>query len=222
MTLVNTIGINKLERSRKKGKQLSQHISTKARFVTDSSPEELIQSEKDKRQWMPHSVGLLVLAPRVDGLVLVQPRKVIERGASHVVVPPQRSLDTQVGVWGTAANITKELLLVPIHQDRIRYVGSGRGNAYRSGVLQPYGKWIHWFVIYIRGSTRVLNRESVWFVNPQWCGYKQLHEMNNYAMTTRKHMLLLQALASIDNSGQLIESTKARLSELLPALTKVA
>jgi len=201
---------------------LSHHISAKARFVTDSSPEELIKSEKEKRQWMQHSVGLLVLAPRVDGLVLAQPRKVIERGASHVVVPPQRSLDTQVGVWGTAANISKELLLVPIHGDRIKYVGSGRGNAYGAGVMQPYGKWIHWFMIHIRGNKRVLNRESEWFVNPQWCEYQQLHEMNKYAMTTRKHILLLQALASIDNSGKLIESTKARLPEVLSRQTKVA
>ena len=171
---------------------------------------------------MPHSVGLLVLAPRVDQLVLVRPRKVVERGAAHVLVPPQWSLDTQLGLRGTAAAITKELLLVPIHDERIQYVGSGRGNAYRSGTVTPYGKWIHWFMIHIRGNMRVFNHESGRFVDPQWCGHKQLHEMHTYAMTKRKHTLVLQALASIDNSGRLIESTKAYLPEVLSGQTRVA
>jgi hypothetical protein len=196
--------------------------SKRAIFVTAEAPDKLVQQERNRRPWMRHSVVLLILSPRVNELALVQPQKALDRDGEHVVVPPQCSLEMGDNVVGAAIQISEDVLNVPIHPDRFMYFGSGRGNSYGSGVLKPYSKWVHFVAVHIRGNKSVLNRSSHGFVRPQWHGVKSLESMGMYAMTRRKHEMIMQALASFDNSGKLVEMAQAKINATSATRTQAA
>lgn len=176
--------------------------SNKAAFLTRHDPDELVKQQRKLRSWMPHSVAVLVLSPRGDQVALVLPKKANGRGAEHVRVPPQVSLDKMSTVSMTGALLLRQLLKQPPAREKLLFLGSGRGNKYLSEVdVKMYGKWIHWVGVRLTATRDVFRKDSQLFERPYWCSANHLLAMDTFAMSDRKYVLTLQALLAFGQQG---------------------
>ena len=172
-----------------------QKPSNKAAFIKHPDVDVFIRNEKKKRPWMRHSVAFLVLPPRADSVALVLPKKAAERGATQVRVPPQCALLKNGTVKETAACIARDLLTERVKLDDLLYLGSGRGNSHLGGKANPYGKGVHWVGIRLNKRSSFANSDRYQLAH--WCaGNHLLATVNSLAMSQRKYMLTLQALAA--------------------------
>ncbi len=188
--------------------------SNKAAFVRHADPNIFARVERRKRNWMKHSVAVLVLSPRVDQVALVLPQKAADRGADNVRVPPQQKLLPTDMVQPTAAKILRELLTIHVPNDDMLYLGTGRGNAHRGGQSIQYGKWVHWVGVHLGKTRGVFNQESDRFQFAHWCSANHLLAMDRFAMSDRKYMLTLQAITAFNAlgaEGKIIKKARDRL-----------
>jgi hypothetical protein len=193
--------------------------SNKAAFLTGHDPDNFIKQERKKRNWMPHSVGLVVLSPRGDQVALVLPQKAVGRGADNVRVPPQLKLEELDTVRKVGAVLIRQLLQTPPSQTKLVFLGSGRGNIYRNkDTVVQYGKWIHFMGLQLTQTGRGLFRnDSELFAVAHWCSARQLLAMDTYAMSDRKYLLTLQALLAFSThgaNGQLIARAGQKLKQV--------
>lgn len=176
--------------------------SNKAAFLTGHDPDDFAKKQRLKRNWMPQSVALLVLSPRGDQVALVLPKKANGRGAEHVRVPPQMTLGKMSTVGMTGGMLMRQLLNKPPSQKELIFLGSGRGNTYRSeDDVVMYGKWIHWVGIQLKSTQHVFRKDSELFKFSHWCTARQLLEISDITMSDRKYILTLQALLAFSMQG---------------------
>lgn len=190
-------------------------LSKKAAFVNHHNPDEFIAAERHKRGWMRHSVALLVVSPRVDQIALGLPAKAADRGDTHVRVPPQMRLEPGQWVGMTGLKMARSVLSLPVRSDDLKYLGSGRGNAHRGSSVVPYGKWIHWVGVHLHDYDALRSSLNGDFQFMHWCATNHLLSLEQYAMSERKYLMTLQALAAFAPygvEGKLTQRAHKRLS----------
>jgi hypothetical protein len=190
-----------LQLKRNQTKEFPLRTSNKAAFVVSSDPTTLIARERENRSWMKHSVVLLIVSPKVDQIALVLPRKVADRGESHVRTPPQQALPKDETVNRVALEIVRTLVTQKVSSERLQFLGSTRGNVNRGGQQQPYGKWVHWVGVRLEERNGVFTKDPASLGLAHWCHTNQLLSMDTYAMSERKYMMTLQALAAFNTLG---------------------
>ncbi|MCA9368049.1 hypothetical protein KC887_07385 [Candidatus Kaiserbacteria bacterium] len=181
-----------------------------------SDPDQFIQGERRQRQWLSHSVALLVVSPRVDQIVMALPKKVLERGVTHTRTPPQIRLQQYVTARTAALELCRATFTegISVASQRLLYLGSGRGNAHAGESVRLYGKHIHWFGIRLH-QTKVLRKDSSRFAELHWCSTNHFLAMDTFAMSDRKYLLTLQALAAfaaLGLEGKLVLEARRRLA----------
>jgi hypothetical protein len=188
--------------------------SKKAAFVVGQDPKQLIINERENRSWIGHRVAVLAVSPRADQLGLVLPAKAARNGAHEVRVPPQVILPETETVQRTALGVARSLLTVNVTIKDMQYLGSARGSVYRGTKYDPYGKWIHWVGVRLKGRNGVLNTGTDDFLEPAWWHTNQLLATGNELMSERKYLMVLQALATFNAlgvDGQLTRRAKAQV-----------
>lgn len=175
-----------------------------------------VRHERVRRPWMAHSVALLIVASRVDALVLTCPQKAIENDAPHVRVPPQGRLRTG-GVITTARMLGQEVLQqVPPLKSYV-YLGTARGHKIPGGEALQYDKYIHWVAVTVTSSQRALCRDSIAFSQSYWCSAGQLIEMRKaLAMSEQKYQMTLLAISAFGKiaaaEGSLVNQVERHIS----------
>lgn len=186
----------------------------KQSFVKFDAPDTLIAEERTARQWLPHSVALVVTSPRMDQLLLVTPAKVSGTDGQHQLSLPQQRLHPEETILNVAADLARAAVSVRANQDQLLYLGSARGNNFSGGTRVPYGKWVHWLGLSLGGQQYERNpaADPDHFMTASWCGHNQLTAMSS-AFSDRKYWMLLSALRELPNNGPLIRTANIALQQ---------
>lgn len=194
----------------------SAQFATKTRvskqaFIRPDSVERLIQQERSDRNWIPHSLAVVLISPRADQIVLVIPAKLEGTDGQYQLSLPQRRLRQGDSVWEVADSVTQDVSSVKLNRDNSMYLGSARGNKYNGATCTPYGKWVHWIGMSLGGKhyNRRLNFRSEVFKEASWCSHNQLTAMQS-AFSDRKYWMLLNALQGLKR-GSLAHSAAIEL-----------
>lgn len=196
-------------------KEFPLTVPNKAEFIVNPDPRNLIDAERTKRPWMKHSVALLIVSRKVDQIGLVLPASAASREVNNVRVPPQQYLRRDEGVDQSALRIAGGLVAHNVKSEDLTFLGSARGNLYREGQRMSYGKWVHWVGLHLKRRNGVFNENPTEFAQAHWYHTNQLLAMNEYVMTERKFVMMLQALAvfnALGADGRLTRRAKAELA----------
>jgi len=187
---------------------------SKQAFVQTDAPDVLIAQERKVRQWLPHSVALVVTAPRMDQLLLVTPAKVAGTQGEYQLSLPQQRLQPDETIWNVATKLARDAVSVQVNQDQLLYLGSARGNKFNGQTRVSYGKWVHWLGLSLGGQQYerkpVANPDC--FMAANWYAHNQLSAMAS-SFSQRKYWMLLNALSRLPNNGPLIRMANLELQQ---------